>query len=74
MFFTLFTDHEIYIDNCFTSYDLLAHMRSLDLRLTGTVRSNRTGKCPLREDKALKKETRGDMDYIFGDEERRFCS
>jgi len=30
-------------------------MRSLDMRVTGTVRSNRTGKCPLKEDKQCKK-------------------
>ena len=40
-------NHEIFIDNFFTSYDLLVHTRSLGLRVTGTVRSNRTTKCPL---------------------------
>ena len=40
-------NHEIYIDNFFTSYDLLVHTRSLGLRVTSTVRSNRTAKCPL---------------------------
>jgi len=38
--------------------------------VTGIVRSNRTGKCPLKEDKAMKKQTRGDMDYRFDDEEK----
>ena len=62
-------DHEVYIDNFFTSYELLVHMRSLGLRVTGTVRSNRTAKCPLQEDKLMKKEGRGEVDFRFDEKE-----
>ena len=62
-------DHKIYADNFFTSYNLLVHLRCLGVRVTGTVRTNRTAKYPLKEDKAMKKEERGDMDNKFDVEE-----
>jgi len=48
-------------------------MRPLDIRVTGTVRPNRTGKCPRKEDKTMKKEMRGEMDYRFDDEGDFVC-
>jgi len=47
-------------------------MWSLDMRVTGTGKSNKTGKCPQKEDKAMKKKhvACGDMDYRFHDEEK----
>ena len=62
-------EHEICIDNFFTSYVLLAHTRSHESRVTDTVRANRTGKCPFKDDKLMKKESRGDMYYRFDCEE-----
>lgn len=61
-------DHEIYIDNFFTSHKLLSQMTNLGVRVTGTTRANRTGRCPLLDDKAMKKEERGMHDYCFDGE------
>ncbi|XP_042208007.1 piggyBac transposable element-derived protein 2-like, partial [Homarus americanus] len=65
-------DHEIYVDNFFSSYNLFVQMKSLGIRITGTVRSNRTSRCPLKDDKSLKKENRGSYDYKFEEKEELF--
>lgn len=65
-------DHEIYVDNFFSSYGLFAQMKSLKIRITGTVHSNRTSKCPLEADKSLKKKYRGSYDYRFERNEELF--
>ena len=62
-------DHEIYIEKFFTSYELIVHLCSLGIRVTGTIRSNRTAKCPFEDDKSMKKEVRGDVDFKFDKEE-----
>ena len=49
-------DREIYVDNFFSSYGLLVQMKSLCIRITGTIRSNLTARCPLKDDKLLKRE------------------
>ena len=40
-------------------------MAGLGIRVTGTIRANRTGKCPLMDDKSMKKKERGTYDYRF---------
>lgn len=40
------SDHVVFFDNFFSSYDLLKTLREMNIRATGTVRVNRT-KCPL---------------------------
>lgn len=65
-------EHEIYVDNFFSSYDLFQRMRSIGLRITGTIRSNRTCRCPLKDDKALKKEERGSYDYKYEEKNELF--
>ena len=62
------SDHEIYLDNFFTSYKLLAHMKDLGIRVTGTTRANRTAKCSLESDIDMKKKSRGVYDYKFDKE------
>ncbi|KAK3878905.1 hypothetical protein Pcinc_016491 [Petrolisthes cinctipes] len=57
------SDHEIYMDNFFTSHKLLAYMKDIGIRLTGTTRANRTAKCPLQSDKDMKQNGRGSYDY-----------
>ena len=57
--------HTVYFDNYFTSRDLLLHLRSIGYRATGTVRENRTDKCPLQTTKELEKMPRGSYDYAF---------
>jgi len=32
--------HEVFFDNFITSYDLLAHLKSLKIKATGTAREN----------------------------------
>ncbi|KAK3861583.1 hypothetical protein Pcinc_032495 [Petrolisthes cinctipes] len=59
------SDHEIYVDDFFTSHKLLADMKHLGIRVTGTTRANRTTKCPLESDKDIKQKVRGEFDYRF---------
>lgn len=62
------SDHEIYLDNFFTSHKLLANMKDLGIRVTGTTRANRTARCSLESDKDMKQKTRGVYDYRFDKE------
>ena len=55
--------HHIYFDNFFTSYDLIAELKTLGYRATGTVRQNRIRGCPLKSDAEMKKSERGSYDY-----------
>lgn len=57
--------HSIFFDNLFTAYDLLVYLRHLGFRATGTMRENRTLKCPLQPTNIMKKEPRGSYDYRF---------
>ncbi|XP_068212129.1 piggyBac transposable element-derived protein 3-like [Palaemon carinicauda] len=53
----------IYFDSFFTSYDLIAELKTLGYRATGTVRQNRIKGCPLKTDTDMKKTERGSYDY-----------
>ncbi len=55
--------HQLFIDNLFTSHSLMVQLQDKSLKCTGTVRPNRTNKCPLLNDKAFKKKQRGAIDY-----------
>ncbi|GBN91375.1 PiggyBac transposable element-derived protein 2 [Araneus ventricosus] len=57
--------HKIYMDNFFTSYDLLVSLRDKRFFATGTVRENRMAKCPLKSSKILGKMNRGTSDRKF---------
>jgi hypothetical protein len=57
------SNHEIFFDNFFTSYDLLKDLKDKGIRATGAVQNNRTRKCPLNDIKTFKKEIRGSHDY-----------
>lgn len=59
------TVHEVFFDNFFTSYNLLVDLKKQGYRATGTIRENRTKKCPLRSTKEMKKEDRASYDYRF---------
>ena len=48
----------MFFDNIFTSYDLLVHLKSLNIKATGTVRENRLKRCPLMDTKLMKKTPR----------------
>ena len=58
-------EHIVYFDNFFTSYQLLHDLKLLGYRATGTIRDNRTKKCPLIPVKAMKKLPRAEYDYRF---------
>lgn len=58
-------NHKIFFDNFFTSYDLLADLRNIGYCATGTIRENRTKKCPLISTKDMKKKNRAAFDYRF---------
>lgn len=58
-------EHVIYFDNFFTSHALLRDLRQTGYRATGTVRDNRTKKCPLVSVHDMKKKTRAEFDYQF---------
>lgn len=50
----------VYTDNFFTSIPLITTLADKGVALTGTIRANRTQKCPLKD---LKREPRGSMDH-----------
>ena len=55
----------ILMDNFFCSHDLLCELRKKGLPAIGTMRENRTAKCPLADEKTLKSEGRGSKDCKF---------
>ena len=57
------SDHIFYFDNFFTSFDLIKVLTERSISASGTVRINRTNKCPLSTDDNLKKQDRGFYDY-----------
>lgn len=63
------SQHEITLDNFFTSYQLLKSLRELGVRATGTIRENRIAKAPLVDSGVMKKKDRGEHDFRVGDGE-----
>lgn len=59
------TDHKVYFDNFFTSRSLLVTLSDRGFRATGTVRENRTGRCPVSDQKTLKAGGRGRHERWF---------
>ncbi|CAG5000412.1 unnamed protein product [Parnassius apollo] len=53
------TRFSVFCDNFFTGLPLITAMKEKNILVTGTVRSNRTDKCPLKYEKLCKKEQRG---------------
>ena len=47
----------------FTSYQLLTDLKNKNVRACGTVRQNRTNRCPLEDNKSFQKKERGCLDY-----------
>jgi len=56
-------NHVVFFDNFFTSHRLLVELADRNIRACGTVRDNRTSKCPLMTNKAIQKKERGFYDY-----------
>jgi len=61
--------YHIFFDNFFTSIPLLAELSQRKLKATGTIRENRTSKCPLQDTKAMKKTERGSYDFRLAKDE-----
>lgn len=57
--------HTVFFDNFFTNRDLLIYLGNRGYRATGTLREARTGDCPLKASKEMKKEQRGFHDYMY---------
>ena len=55
--------HIVYFDNFFTSYHLLKHLATMNIRAVGTIRDNRTSHCPLTSAAVIKKQDRGSYEY-----------
>ncbi|XP_042228896.1 piggyBac transposable element-derived protein 3-like [Homarus americanus] len=60
-------EHVVFFDNFFTSHALMIDLTSNGFRACGTIRDNRTGKCPLLSKKELEKKERGSYDYRSDD-------
>jgi len=57
------TNKYIYFDNYFASVDLLVELKSRGLNATCTMQAPRSGKCPLKPEKELKKTGRGSNSF-----------
>lgn len=55
----------IFCDNFFTSPHLLMLLQSKNVKVTGTVRKDRTGHCPLKGIDVIRKEPRGTFDSLI---------
>ena len=47
--------HKIHFDDFFTGFALMKHLQDIDVRGSGTVRFNRMNKCPIANNKEMKK-------------------
>lgn len=61
-------NYHLFIDNFFTGLPLVAELSKRNIRVTGTIRENRAGKCPLLENKEAKKKERGYFDFRVSDD------
>lgn len=55
--------HKLFIDSFFTSVPLIKHLADKGFCATGTLRSDRTEHCPLKNQKEMKDEGRGTYDF-----------
>lgn len=59
------SDHVVFFDNYFSSHALLKTLKNQGQRATGTVRDNRTRKCPLSSVELFKKKKRGYFEHMY---------
>lgn len=57
--------HVVYFDNYFTTLELMKLLKVKKIRATGTIRENRIKKCPVEDNKSMKKAKRGYFDHRF---------
>ncbi|XP_050292970.1 piggyBac transposable element-derived protein 3-like [Anthonomus grandis grandis] len=55
-------NHQIFFDNFFSSFKLFGHLKQNGFFATGTIRDNRTSRCPLLDNKKMEKTERGEFD------------
>lgn len=67
------SNHVLYFDNFFTSFDLMKRLKEKNIAATGTVRCNRLNNCPVKSDHEFKKECRGSLDYRFDTQNEIIC-
>ena len=68
------SNHIFYVDNFFISHTLMKYLEGKNVRATGTVRYNRTNKCPFKSDDLMKKESRGTYDVRCDEENNIFAA
>ena len=54
----------VFFDNWFTTLDLLLYLKQKGILACGTIRANRLKGCPLKENKEMKAEGRGSLDFM----------
>lgn len=59
------SNHVLFFDNFFTSHSLLVQLKEQGFKATGTIRDNRTNKCPLPSPKEMKGKSRSHFDYQY---------
>ncbi|KAJ8956555.1 hypothetical protein NQ318_019279 [Aromia moschata] len=59
------SDHTVFFDNYFTSYDILKTLREKGFRATGTARDNRIKNCPLPSKSEVNKKERGHFFHMY---------
>ena len=57
-------NHQLFFDNWFTTLDLLLYLKQKGILACGTIRANRLKGCPLKENKEMKAEGRGALDFM----------
>ena len=57
------SNHSLYFDNFFSSYQLLSELDKKGFRVTGTMRKDRAMKCPLIDMNEMKRKERGSYGY-----------
>ena len=58
------SDHHVFFDNFFSSYQLMKTLPEKGFKATGTFRADRTNGCPLKCVKEFKKMGRGEYQYF----------
>ncbi|CAG5016652.1 unnamed protein product [Parnassius apollo] len=61
-------NYHLFIDKFFTGLPLVHELTERGFRVTGTIRENRSGKCPLLSNKEAKTKERGFYDYRISDD------
>ena len=57
------SQHIVFFDSFFTSHTLLTDLAAENVRACGTIRDNRTGRCPLMSKKDCQKKPRGTFNF-----------